>query len=61
MKRRALIRHLERHGCVLDREGARHSIYRNPANGRCTPVPRHREIKDTLARAICDQLGVPRP
>jgi mRNA interferase HicA len=35
MKRRDLIRHLERHGCVLDREGNRHSIYRNPANGRC--------------------------
>jgi predicted RNA binding protein YcfA (HicA-like mRNA interferase family) len=39
----------------------RHTIYRNPANGRCTAVPRHRESKDTTARAICDQLEVPRP
>jgi predicted RNA binding protein YcfA (HicA-like mRNA interferase family) len=34
MKRRDLIRHLERHDCYLDREGGRHSIYRNPQNGR---------------------------
>jgi predicted RNA binding protein YcfA (HicA-like mRNA interferase family) len=60
MKRRELVRHLEQHGCYLDREGANHSIYRNPENGRCTAVPRHREIKDTLARAICDQLGISR-
>ncbi|MFV2067795.1 MAG: type II toxin-antitoxin system HicA family toxin [Pirellulales bacterium] len=61
MKRHDLIRHLERAGCLLDREGASHSIYRNSANGRCAPVPRHREIKETTARAICDQLGIPRP
>ncbi len=61
MKRRVLIRHLADHGCALDREGGNHSIYRNPANGRCAAVPRHREIKDTLSRVICDQLGIPRP
>lgn len=61
MKRRDFIRHLERHGCELDREGKRHSIYRNQANGRCSAVPRHREIKETTARTICDQLDVPRP
>lgn len=61
MKRRDLIRHLERAGCAFDRDGANHTIYRNPANGRCAPVPRHREVKETTARAICDQLGVPRP
>jgi mRNA interferase HicA len=61
VKRRDLIRHLERHGCSLDREGANHSIYRNPDNGRCAAVPRHREIKETTARAICDQLAIERP
>jgi mRNA interferase HicA len=60
MKRRDLVRHLERQGCVLDREGGRHSIFRNLVNGRCAAVPRHREIKDTTARAICDELVVPR-
>jgi mRNA interferase HicA len=61
MKRRDLIRHLRQNGCTLDREGARHSIYRNPANGRCAAVPRHREVKDTVARVICDELEIPRP
>ena len=61
MKRRNLIRHLEQHGCYLDREGGRHSIYRNPATGRAVAVPRHREIKDTTARTICEQVGVSRP
>ena len=61
MKRRDLLRHLESHGCQLDREGANHSIYRNPANGRCAAVPRHTEVKDTVAHTICDQLAIPRP
>jgi len=61
MKRRDLLRHLEQHGCYLDREGGRHSIYRNPQNGRAVAIPRHREIKETTARTICEQIGVPRP
>ena len=61
MKRVDLIRHLREHQCELDREGANHSIYRNEENGRCTAVPRHREIRETMARVICDQLGIPRP
>jgi predicted RNA binding protein YcfA (HicA-like mRNA interferase family) len=61
MKRRELVRHLEKQGCYLDREGANHSIYRNPANGRCSAVPRHLEVKETTARTICDQLGIDRP
>ncbi|MEX2091635.1 MAG: type II toxin-antitoxin system HicA family toxin [Pirellulales bacterium] len=61
MKRRDLIRHLEQHGCHLDREGGNHSTYRNPTNGRCAAVPRHREVKPTTARTICDQLGISRP
>ncbi|MGO8747255.1 MAG: type II toxin-antitoxin system HicA family toxin [Thermoguttaceae bacterium] len=61
MRRRDLVRHIERNGCHLEREGARHSIYRNPANGICAAVPGHREMKETTARTICDQLGIPRP
>ena len=34
MKRRELIRHLERFGCVLLREGAKHSRYVNLADPR---------------------------
>lgn len=61
MKRADLIRHLEAQGCLFVREGARHTIYQNPANGACSSVPRHREVKENLARKICDDLGVPRP
>lgn len=61
MKRRALERHLRDHGCELKREGSRHSIWWRPSTGARAPVPRHNEIKDTTARAVCDQIGVPRP
>ncbi len=33
MKRSALLRHLRRHGCVLKREGSRHSLWMNPGTG----------------------------
>ncbi len=61
MKRRDLLRQLEQHGSVLDREGSRPTIYHNPQNKRAVAVPRHREIKDTTACTICDQIGVLRP
>ena len=54
MKRRELIRHLERFDCVLAEEGAKHSKYVNLADPRrVTTVPRHTEIADLLARKIC--------
>ncbi len=62
MKRRELVRHLERHGCALLREGAKHSRFVSPADPkRISTVPRHVEIADLLARKICRQLGVPDP
>lgn len=60
MKRGDLLRHLERCGCYLDYEGTRHSIYKNPANGKKTSVPRHMEIDNRLARTVCKQLGIER-
>ncbi|HWP85816.1 MAG TPA: type II toxin-antitoxin system HicA family toxin [Terriglobia bacterium] len=54
-----LIRHLERCGCVFDHEGKRHTIFKNPANGKRTTIPRHMEIDNRLARIICKQLGIP--
>jgi mRNA interferase HicA len=61
LKRRALVRHLEEHGCELLREGARHSIYVNRTTRRTSAVPRHTEINDDLARKICRDLGIPEP
>jgi predicted RNA binding protein YcfA (HicA-like mRNA interferase family) len=52
MKRTDLIRTLERMGCVLLRHGARHDWYHNPSTKASQPVPRHREIRETLARHI---------
>ena len=61
MKRRALLEHLQEHGCLFLREGGSHSIWRNPQTGRKEAVPRHNEIKQHLARSICRNLSVPVP
>ena len=60
MKLQAFIRHLEQAGCVFVRHGSRHDVYLNPANGQKAPVPRHREIADTLCEVIRKQLGLSR-
>jgi len=52
MKRIDLIRSIEQGGCVLIRHGGKHDWYRNPVTGVSQPVPRHREIKESLARHI---------
>jgi mRNA interferase HicA len=41
MKRIDLIRHLERHGAQLLREGGNHSVYVNRTVGNISTVPRH--------------------
>ena len=56
MKRVDLIRSIEASGCVLVRHGGRHDWYRNPVTGVSQPVPRHREIKEPLARRIIRML-----
>jgi hypothetical protein len=61
MKRVDLIRHLERCGCELLREGERHTVYVNRPARKSSSIPRHREVNDFLARKICDDLHVPRP
>ena len=61
MKRIDLIRLLTKNGCELLREGSRHSIWKNLASGDITVVPRHKEIKKTLARKICKDLFIKNP
>ena len=61
MKRNDLLRHLQQHGCVLLREGGKHSVFVNRATRKVTTVPRHREINDFLARKICRDLEIPQP
>ncbi|MFM9938612.1 MAG: type II toxin-antitoxin system HicA family toxin [Hyphomicrobiaceae bacterium] len=61
MKRRALIRHLRDKGCLLVREGGRHSWWQNADASRRSAVPRHTEIVDQLVRKICKDLGIEPP
>jgi len=49
MKRRDLERKLRIAGCYLKREGSSHSLWINPKNGIIEAVPRHPEIRKTLA------------
>jgi mRNA interferase HicA len=58
VKRRDLIRHLEKHGFWLLREGAKHSIYTN--GDKVIPVKRHRTLDRITANELCKQAGVPR-
>ncbi|MEM9275742.1 MAG: type II toxin-antitoxin system HicA family toxin [Cyanobacteria bacterium P01_F01_bin.143] len=61
MKRSDLIRYLRQQGCELLREGGRHSVWWNPATKDKTAIPRHREIKEFLAKKICKDLDIPKP
>ena len=57
MKRNQLLKHLEKHGASLLREGSKHSIFQKDQFK--TQIPRHNEIVDELARKICKDLGIP--
>ena len=57
MKRADLIAAITDEGCVLVRSRGGHDIYRNVITGVQQPVPRHREIKEWLARAIIRKLS----
>jgi mRNA interferase HicA len=58
MKRRVLLKHLFAHGCVILREGKRHTVVVNISLQTSSTVPRHQELDDKLARKICRDLGV---
>lgn len=59
MRRRDLIRQIEAWGCVFIRHGGKHDWYQNPLTRVSQPVPRHREIKEPLARHILRMLRNP--
>ena len=61
MKRRALLAHLQEHGCAPVREGGSHSIWIQPPTGRKEAIPHHKEVKKPLARSICCNLSEPVP
>ena len=57
MKRRELIRRLRECGAEFVREGASHTVYRNPRTGLLVPIPRHAEVNDRLADKILRDAG----
>jgi hypothetical protein len=48
-------------GCIFIRHGGKHDWYQNPKTKVAQPVPRHREIKDRLARHIIKMLSETMP
>lgn len=61
MKRKDVIRYLEKQGCDFLREGANHTVYANRREKKVTTVPRHKEIDEYLVTKICKDLGIPKP
>ncbi|AAS95969.1 type II toxin-antitoxin system HicA family toxin [Nitratidesulfovibrio vulgaris] len=57
MKRSDILRALQRAGLVLD-EGGKHTKVYTPDGRFVATVPRHKEIKDFLAKRIAEQTGV---
>jgi len=56
VKRRELIKKLNKMGCVFIRHGGKHDWYQNPRTKISQPVPRHNEIKEQLAKHILKML-----
>ena len=56
MKRRDLLAHLSSHGCELVQEGAKHSWWENPANGRRSAVPRQHQESTITAHLDSQDL-----
>ncbi len=56
MKRKALIKLLEKNGWWLKRNGANHDIYTDGIHNE--PIPRHSEIKENLAKYIIRKLDL---
>ncbi len=59
MKRVDLVRAIKAIGCDFIRHGGKHDWYQNPRTSVSQPVPRHREIKEHLARSILAKLSDP--
>lgn len=54
MKRRDLIKLLEKNGWYLKRNGNNHDLYTNGM--KIEPIPRHSEINEKLAQTIIKKL-----
>ena len=57
VKRRDIIRHLERHAFLFLREGGNHTIYSNGSIR--VSVGRHNTFERIEANEICKEAGIP--
>jgi len=58
LNREAFIKELKASGIKLRRHGKKHDIFFNPKSGKKAPIPRHKEIRDSLCILIRKQLGI---
>ena len=56
MKRKDLIKRLEKNGWYFKRNGGNHDLYTNGI--KTEPIPRHSEINEMLAKDIIKRLGL---
>ena len=56
MKQRELIKKLKQAGFEFERHGSEHDVYKRGSDEE--QVPRHREIKEPLAKAIIRKWGL---
>jgi predicted RNA binding protein YcfA (HicA-like mRNA interferase family) len=56
MKRRDLIKRLEKNGWWKARNGSNHDVYTN--GKKSEPIPRHNEVSEELAKAIIKRQGL---
>ena len=56
MKRRDLIKLLERNGWYMKRNGENHDLYTDGT--RTEPIPRHTDIRERLARDIIKKYNL---
>jgi len=61
MKLADVERHRHQQGCVLLRQGGKHTVWLNPQARKISSLPRHRDIKEGTVHAICKQLEILQP
>jgi predicted RNA binding protein YcfA (HicA-like mRNA interferase family) len=59
MKRVALLKILNKNGCIFIKHGKKHDQYMQPKTGKIDQVPRHRDISEDTAKSIIKNLAWP--
>jgi len=61
LKRRDLIRHIEKHGCEYFKGGSKSYSLCKSQREKVSTIPGLRKIDENLAKKICKDLGIPKP